>query len=78
MSIDILKNGIPFLLLSSTRALKWRENVLIRLDKYVNQIDTRRYGDYTITDHFFCKYSPIKRASDMRVICDHIFQIQNK
>ena len=78
LSIDILTNGITFTLSYSTRAFKQRKKFLNCLEKYVNQIDTRIYGDYTITDHLFFKDSPIKRASDMRVICDHIFQRHHK
>ena len=78
MSIDILTNGITFTFSYSIRAFKRRKNVLTCLEKYVNQIDTRRYGDYTITDHLFCKDVPIKIASDMRGICDHIYQRHHK
>ena len=42
------------------------------------QINTHRYGDYTITDNYSCHYSPFKRASDMIVISGHIFQIQHQ
>ena len=43
----------------------------------MNQIDTRKYGDYTITD-IFSKYIPIKRECDMKLILDHGFKRQHK
>ena len=49
------------------------------LEKFVNQIDTRRYCDYKITDDsVFCQDSSIKKASDTKLICDHKFQKQHK
>ena len=53
LSINILKICIPFPLSYSLRAFKQRENVLTCLGKYLNQIDTRRYSDYTITERVF-------------------------
>ena len=52
------------------------KNVLTNFEKYSNQIDTSRYGDYTVTDRLFCK--KIQRASDMIVICIRLFKIQHK
>ena len=51
LSTDILTNCITFTLSYSARAFKWRKK-LTGLDKYVNQVDTRIYGDYKITDYF--------------------------
>ena len=49
------------------------------MEKYINQIDTRSCGDYTIvTDNYFYEYSPIKRSIDMRITCDSIFKGQHK
>ena len=58
-------------------AFQWIENFLTGLEKYVKQIDTSRYDYCRINDHYFCHGSPFKIASDIRVICDHIFKIQH-
>ena len=70
LSIDVLTNVITFNISSSARDVKWRENALTCMEKYMNHFDTRRYGDFTITD----KDSSIQIASDMRVIFDNMFQ----
>ena len=49
----MLKEGINFLILYISRACKWLKGVLTNLQKYVNQIDTRAYGEYTITEIYF-------------------------
>ena len=51
------------------------EKNITGLEKYMNQIDTIRYGDYT---SYFCKRSSIQRASDMIVTCASLFQGQHK
>ena len=48
------------------------------MEKYVNQIDTKRYGDYAITDNYFCQGIPFQRASYIRKICGRIFERQHK
>ena len=75
-SIGILTNGISFPISSSTTAFKQRETSLTGLEKYMDQIDTRRYGDYNITD-IFCKDSTIQRATNMIVICESLFHGQH-
>ena len=45
LNIGILKEVITSTLSSSTRAYKWRKGVITFLQKYVNQIDTRIYGE---------------------------------
>ena len=50
--INISTNGIIFSLLYCARYSQWIKKVLIGLEKYVKQIDTSRYGDYIIYDHF--------------------------
>ena len=76
LSINILKDVINFSISYSARAFKWRKKGLTGLQKYVNQINTRRYGDYTTNDNYFCEPSPIQIASDMRLICASLFQSQ--
>ena len=44
----------------------------------MNHIDKRRYGDYTINDHYFYKNISIQISSDMRVIGASLFQSQHK
>ena len=46
--------------------------------EFLKQIDTRRYSDYIINDHYFGKKSLLKRASDMRVSCESLSQIENQ
>ena len=72
LNIDLLINSITFPILYSEISFQWRENFLTGLEKYVKQIYTSRYGDYIITYHYFHHKSPLKRASNIRVICDHI------
>ena len=59
-SLDIFKKGINSPLLPSARYCKWRKNVLTCLEKYVNQIDTRTYGDYTINENCFSQDIPFQ------------------
>ena len=72
----MLKEGINFLISYSSRACKWLKGVLANLQKYVNQIDTRAYGEYTITEIYFRQNWLFQRASDMRVTCTSIFERQ--
>ena len=44
----------------------------------MKQIDTRIYGDCRINDQYFRQTSPFKRASDMTVICESVFQRENE
>ena len=44
------------------------------LNKYMKQIDTNKYGDYRITNYYFGVDCSFKLGTDIRVICDHIFQ----
>ena len=54
-----------------------KKKVLTTLQKYVNQIDTRRYGDYKIID-FFGQDCPFQRATEIRITCTSIFERQHK
>ena len=40
----------------------------------MKQINTRRYGNYRITDNYFGVDCAFKVEIDMRVVCDHIFK----
>ena len=75
--MSIFTNGIDFPLSSSAGGFKWRKKVLTGLEKHVKTIDTSRYGDIIITDHCFCKHSPIQRSSAMIVIRVSLFQCQH-
>ena len=48
------------------------------MEKYVSQIDTRTYGDYTTTKNYFSQDSPFQRASKVRITFTSIFEIQHK
>ena len=78
MSIDNLTDGITFCLSFSAIVFECINNVFTGLEKYANQIDTRRYGDYKITDCYFCKHSPIQRSIDTKLACASLFQTQHK
>ena len=52
--------------------------ILTNLEKYVKHIDTNRYGDYIINDNYFSKDNSFKIESEMRLICDSIFQRQHQ
>ena len=52
---DILKEGNTFPLSSSSRAFNWGKIILTSLNTYVNQIDTRTYHGYTITENILVK-----------------------
>ena len=50
---NIGKGDITFLLSSSSRAIEWRNEYLIKLKSYVDQIDTSRYIDFKINKKIF-------------------------
>ena len=54
------------------------KKILTGLYKYAKQINTSRCGDYIINYCYFCHESNFKRASDMRLMCDQIFQRQHQ
>ena len=56
-NIDILEKGC-------LRSFTQREKVLTDLEKYVKQINTRTYGDYTISENHFSQYFPFQRAAE--------------
>ena len=61
--LNILEKGITFPILSSARACKCRKGVLVFLEKYVNQIYTRTYSDYRITENCFSRSCQFQRES---------------
>ena len=62
----------------SVRACKGRKGFPICLQKYANKIDTRKYGDYTITENYFSQYNLFQRASEKRIICTIVFERQHR
>ena len=78
LNIDILNESINFTLLYGSRAFKRRENVLTGLEKYAKQINTRTYGDYTITENYFIQDFPFRRANKTRITCTSILERQHK
>ena len=68
-----LKEGITFLLSLGSRVIEWRKYI-DELQKYVNQIDTRRYHDYTIDEIYFFGDCVYMRENDIIITCCALFQ----
>ena len=47
------------------------------LNCYVKHINTKKYNDCIITDHFWVMTVLLKNPGDMRVNCEMIFQAQH-
>ena len=56
---------------------EWKDINIPDLNHYTNKINTNTYHDYNIPDQYFQDEDAYKRASDMRVSCESIFQIQH-
>ena len=59
---------------NSKRAREWSFINISGLNSYVIQINTNTYNDYNISNQCFQYDSAYKRANDMRVSCEMIFQ----
>ena len=44
----------------------------------MNQIDTRTYDEYTMPENYISQYCLLQRASETRITCTSIFEIQYK
>ena len=44
----------------------------------MNQIDTRTYSDYIITENYFNQDIPFQSASEMKILFTIIFERQHK
>ena len=77
MSPELSKNGITFPLSESKRAIEWRNINVANLNHYLNQINTKIYNEYKISDQCFQDDGTYKRESDIRVTCERIVQRQH-
>ena len=53
------------------------KNIIDGLNCYGKQINTKKYNDYMITDHFWGDDYTFKRSGDTIVTCERTFQAQH-
>ena len=64
-----VKEGLNSPLSSSSRAVKWRNKYLDKLESFVKKIDTRTHHDFTIDKSYFKGESIFTKGNEMIMTC---------